>query len=149
MKKKKILISACLTGEKCRYDGKNQLDKRVVDLAGKYDLISVCPEKLGGLKIPRPPAEIVPGREGKVMDETGKDVTELFIKGAEKTLEIIRSKGIKVAVLKDKSPSCGSRFVYSGDFSGTLVEGIGITAELLIDKGIKVLDENDFEEELK
>jgi uncharacterized protein YbbK (DUF523 family) len=156
VKNKKYIVSACLIGKNCRYDGDNMLNKRVVDLLDKQDYISVCPEELGGLKIPRPPAEIVsikPGEnipsERRVLDRDKKDVTCLFNEGAKKTLEMLRSNGIKTAILKDKSPSCGSRFIYSGDFSGNLVEGTGITAALLQENGITVLDENNFEEKLE
>lgn len=155
MKNKKILVSACITGKNCRYDGGNCFDKKVMDFLENREYISICPEELGGLKIPRPPAEILVEKneknlitERKVINREGVDVTGVFEDGARKTLDIIRSNGIKTAILQDRSPSCGSRFIYRGDFSGNLVEGTGITAALLIANGIVVLDENNFKEKL-
>jgi uncharacterized protein YbbK (DUF523 family) len=156
VKNKKILVSACITGKNCRYDGDNRFDKKVMDFLENLDYISICPEELAGLENPRPPAEILVKKSGenvicerKVLNREGVDVTGVFEEGARKTLELVRSNGIKTAILKDKSPSCGSRFIYSGDFSQNLVEGAGITAELLIANGIIVLDENNFKEKLK
>lgn len=153
MKNKKILVSACITGKNCRYDGGNCFDKKVMDFLENRDYISACPEELGGLKIPRTPAEILVKKEvlpeRRVINREGMDVTVFFEKGARETLDIIRSNGIKLAILQDRSPSCGSRFIYSGNFSGNLVEGMGITAALLKANGIMVLDENNFEEKLK
>ena len=152
MKNKKFLVSACLAGENCRYDGGNCYNKKIMDFLENREYISVCPEELGGLKTPRTPAEIIKKKdlktERRVINKEGVDVTDLFEEGAGKTLEIIRSNAIKTAILQDRSPSCGSRFIYSGDFSGKLVKGTGVTAALLISNGVTVFDENNFEEKL-
>ncbi len=124
-----------------------------MDFLENRDYISACPEELGGLKIPRTPAEILVKKEvlpeRRVINREGMDVTVFFEKGARETLDIIKSNGIKLAILQDRSPSCGSRFIYSGNFSGNLVEGMGITAALLKANGIIVLDESNFEKKLK
>lgn len=134
------LCSACLLGVRCRYDGKGLPDKRVLDLAEHEILIPVCPEQLGGLPTPRTPAEI---RDGRVVTEDGRDLTENFRFGARQALEIARIFGILTAVLKQNSPSCGCGRVYDGSFSGRLVNGDGITAALLRESGIEVLSEED------
>lgn len=117
--------------------------------------IPLCPEQLGGLPTPRKPSELIdPAAEifagnGKVLDNSGHDVTDNFIRGAQETLAVARLLEVKLAVLKERSPSCGSTEVYSGDFSGTAVPGEGLTAHLLRINGIRVLNENDFSELLK
>ncbi len=140
------IISACLAGINCRYDGKNsgivELEKLVKD--GKA--IALCPEVLGGLSIPRVSCEIILDDKGqkRVKTKDGNDVTDRFIDGAQKTLDIARILGTKVAILKSKSPSCGIGQVYDGTFSGNLIEGNGFTAELLIKNGVEVYSENNF-----
>ncbi len=141
-----ILVSACLAGVRCRYDGNDNkidfIEKMVLD--GKA--IPVCPEILGGLETPRTPAEIkLDNGELKIINEDEKDLTKCFIIGAEKTLEIAKIIGAKNAVLKSKSPSCGNKFVYDGNFNKTLVEGKGITASLLEKNGITVINEEEAE----
>ena len=136
----KILISACLLGVRCRYDGASKACPGVEELARKHTLIPVCPEQLGGLPTPRPPAE----RQGElVVTHSGADVTEQYRRGAEETLRLCRLFGCEAAVLKERSPSCGSGQVYDGTFSGTLTAGDGVTAALLKEHGIPVYGEGD------
>ncbi|ADO77290.1 DUF523 domain-containing protein [Halanaerobium praevalens] len=139
------LVSSCLAGINCRYDSKNNLNKKVAALVRKGKAIPVCPEVLGGLSTPRDPSEIIVTEEGnkKVVTEKGKDLTAAFKQGAEKTLKIAQIIGAKKAVLQQRSPSCGWGKVYDGSFSGTLIKGNGLTAELLIENGIEVLTELD------
>ncbi len=138
----KILVSACLLGIPCRYDGKSKPVKGVIDLQSKYDLIPVCAEVLGGLPTPRIGAEIVGER---VLRADGTDVTTSYQNGAKRVLEIARENDCKLAILKSKSPSCGKNGVYDGTFTRTLVDKNGILADLLIKNGIRVLDETEIE----
>mgnify|MGYP001374528869 FL=1 len=140
--KENVLISACFLGVYCRYDGKNNSLKRLEELMDKYNLIPVCPEIMGGLGIPREPAEIF---EDKVVNSSGENVTEFFERGARETLKLARLYNSKCAILKERSPSCGYGKVYDGTFSGTLIEGSGMTADLLIRNGIRVLGESQIE----
>lgn len=141
-----ILISACLLGVRCRYDGMSKTHPLVEELAKRYTLIPVCPEQLGGLATPRPPAE----RQGdRVVSNTGTDVTEQYCRGAEEALRLCRFFGCEAAVLKERSPSCGHGAVYDGTFTGTLREGDGVTAELLCAHGISVYGESQMESLLK
>lgn len=133
--KEKILISACLLGENCKYNGGNNYTPEVEALRERYELVPVCPEQLGGLPTPRTPAERVGDR---VVNREGADVTDAFRQGAEKTLEIARASGIAKAVFQVRSPSCGSGTVYDGTFSGTLTAGQGVTAELLEKNGVNI-----------
>lgn len=139
-----ILVSHCLLGEPCRYDGASRLDRQVIELhrAG-HQLIPVCPEVLGGLEVPRAPAELQP--DGRVVDQSGRDVTEAYRSGAEQALTIARESGCTVAVLKARSPSCGCGEVYDGTFTGRLVGGWGVTARLLQEAGLSVMDEEHLE----
>lgn len=139
----KILVSACLLGIACRYDGKTKPNADVIRLGEKYELIPVCAEVLGGLPTPRPPAEIVKNR---VFNCMGIEVTENYKKGAMAVLDIARKNGCKIAVLKSNSPSCGNKMVYDGTFTGTLVEGMGVLCRLLVDNEIKVLNEKEINE---
>ena len=140
----KILVSRCLLGEPCRYDGEGKPSPGVLGLqqAG-HTLVPVCPEVLGGLPTPRPPAEVQP--DGRVVNRLGEDVTGQYQKGAQSALELALSQGCTVAVLKARSPSCGSRQIYDGTFTGTKIPGQGITARLLSQAGIQVLDEEELE----
>ena len=135
-----ILISACLFGIGCRYDGKHKVSEDVLDLVGKYNLIPFCPEIYGGLSTPRVPSERIGDR---VMMRDGRDVTENYEKGAREALELCRIYGIRTAILKARSPSCGKGEIYDGSFTGALTERDGVTAELLISEGIRVLTENE------
>lgn len=134
------LCSACLLGVKCRYDGRDALNEKVLTLLKTETLIPVCPEQLGGLPTPREPAEI---KEGRVITRSGIDVTENFKRGAKEVLKIAKLFRIKEAVLKQGSPSCGCGHIYDGTFSGKIVKGDGITAALLKKHGITVITEED------
>ena len=134
-----ILVSACLLGCPCRYDGTAKADPRVLALMERHTLIPVCPEQLGGLPTPRLPSE---RREGGVFDRGGKDVTVRYRQGAEEVLRLARLYGCTHAVLKERSPSCGSGQIYNGSFSHVLVPGSGVAAELLAQNGITVLGES-------
>lgn len=133
------LVSACLIGLECRYDGKGKLDQELLDLVLRGEAIPVCPETMGGLPIPRVPAERI---GNQVINEEGIDVTDAFKKGAEKTLDIALQNKVEEAILKSKSPSCGVGLIYDGTFTRTLKKGNGVTVELLLQHGIKVRNEN-------
>ena len=135
----KILVSACLLGENCKYNGGNNYCEEVAKLAKEHTLIPVCPEYFGGLPIPRPPAEII---DGIVVNKEGEVVTGKFLDGAEKTLYIAEETGCRIAILKENSPSCGFGRVYDGTFTGTLTNGNGITAQRLYNSGITVIGES-------
>lgn len=137
-----ILISACLTGYRCKYNGgSNELPGDVLKaLRKRYELLPVCPEQMGGLPTPRVPAE---RRGEQVVTRDGRDVTEAFRAGASKVLKLAKDHAVRLAVLKSRSPSCGRDAIYDGTFSGTLTEGNGVTAELLQRNGIRVMDENE------
>jgi uncharacterized protein YbbK (DUF523 family) len=142
---KKVLVSACLLGERVRYDGG---DKRVTHpvLEGwlrQGRVVTVCPEVAGGLGVPRPPAE---QRAGLVVTATGHDVTANFAQGAQAAVELARSEGITIAVMKDGSPSCGSRRVYDGTFSDVRVPGEGVTVRALRAAGVTVFNELEWDE---
>ena len=134
----KILVSACLAGCKCRYDGNSEEIGYIAELAKLDKVVLVCPEQLGGLTTPRPPSE---RREGKVVSIEGIDVTTEFVIGATKALECAIIYQTKLAIMKADSPSCGCGKIYDGNFDGTLIAGNGVTVELLIENGIKVIDE--------
>ena len=135
-----ILVSACLLGTPCRYDGAGKADKRVLALAKTRVLIPVCPEQLGGLATPRPSAE---RRADRVVTREGADVTEAFTRGAQETRRLALLLGCRSAILKSNSPSCGSGQIYDGTFSGRIVAGDGLTAALLKQNGITVASETD------
>lgn len=135
------LISACLIGINCRYDGKSSLNKKCLRLFKEGKLIPVCPEQLGGLATPREKAEIQ--KDGRVLTKSGKDLTKNFLKGARETLKIAKALNIKEAILKSKSPSCGSGLIYDGTFSGKLIKGDGKTAALLKKNKIRLITEKE------
>lgn len=143
-KMRKIIVSACLLGNNCKYNGKNNANQEVIALKKCYDVIPVCPECFGNLLIPRLPSERV--ADGSVISKNGENVTSAFIKGAEKTLNIAKENGVKLAVLKERSPSCGCRFIYDGSFTGRIISGSGVTAELLMNNSIKVVSEEQLSE---
>lgn len=142
---KKILISACLIGDKCRYDGKSSYTPLTKKLLEKYILVPFCPECEGGLKTPRVPSE---RKKSIVLNKEGKDNTRYFDIGAEKALNICQYLSIDIAILKDHSPSCGVHEIYNGNFNNKLIDGQGVTAELLTSHGIKVISEEEIESEL-
>ena len=139
----KIVVSACLLGEPCRYDGRSKPCEAVIRLGERHELIPVCPEVMGGLPTPRPPAELQ--ADGRVMNREGIDVSAAYRKGAEETLRVAREQGCRVALLKEKSPSCGKGRIYDGSFSGVLTDGCGVTVSLLLRSGIRVLGESEIE----
>jgi len=139
----RYLVSACLAGVECRYDGGSCPHPVVESLVERGEAVAVCPEMLGGLDVPREPCEIrVDGRRGaKVVTQSGGNCTRQYLKGARKTLRIVRSLHIEKAILKSRSPSCGCGLVHDGKFSGALVSGNGVTAALLLRKGVRVFTE--------
>ena len=144
--KEKLLISACLCGKNTKYNGGNNLIEKIFELEKKYDLYLVCPEVDGGLPVPRVPSEIV---GDKVLNKELIDVTKEFNVGANNALKVVIANDIKKALLKDGSPSCGVSTIYDGTFSGSKIEGSGVTAKLLKEFGVKVYSENDIDELLK
>lgn len=135
-----ILVSHCFLGEPCRYDGASRLDRQIIELhrAG-HNLIPVCPEVLGGLEVPRSPAEIQ--SDGRVLTQDGQDVTAAYRSGAERAVAIARENGCTMAILKARSPSCGCGEVYDGTFTGSVTSGWGVAARMLREAGIEVMDE--------
>lgn len=139
----KIAVSACLLGERCRFDGASKPCAEVMALAGAHDLVPVCPELAGGMPIPHDPCELVGrGAARRVIDSSGADRTEEFERGARETLHTALDAGCVAAVLKAKSPSCGSGTIYDGTFTRTLVPGFGVAAALLRDAGVRIVDES-------
>ena len=144
----KYLVSACLAGVNCKYNGANNLDDCIVELVKKGDCVLICPEQLGGCTTPRIPCEISSGTGVDVLDGTSKvitkdgvDVTNALIKGAEETLKIAQLYNIDTAILKARSPSCGCGSIYDGSFKGQCISGDGVTAALLKRHGIQVITE--------
>jgi uncharacterized protein YbbK (DUF523 family) len=134
-----ILISACLCGINCKYNGKNNLNEECLELLKQGEAILVCPEQMGGLQTPRNPSEIkIIDGEIKVFMNDGRDVTENYKRGAEEVLKLAKELNIKKAIFRKKSPSCGCGEIYDGTFTNTLTKGNGITASLLIENGIEV-----------
>lgn len=139
----KILVSACLLGENCKYNGGNNLNQSVLDFIEGHEFIGVCPEQLGGLSTPRLPAEIV---DGVVTNKEGVSVDAQFRKGAQTALAVALEKKVDLAILQSRSPSCGVKEIYDGSFSGKKIKGQGVFAKLLSAHGIKVLDAEDIAE---
>ena len=141
----KLLISACLLGRPCRYDGKSVPlpEAQLAALRESFALIPVCPESDGGLPTPRIPSE----RQGdRVVNRAGEDVTEAYRRGAAHALETVRRENCTLALLKERSPSCGNKTVYDGSFTGTLIPGEGVTAETLRKAGVVVYGESELDE---
>ena len=136
----KRIVSACLLGINCKYNCTNNKNNKVLDLLTEEVLIPVCPEQLGGLASPREPCE---QKNGKVYSKQGEDVTKNFLKGAKETFKIAQMFGVKKAILKQRSPSCGVGQIYDGSFSGKVVGGDGITTALLRANAIEVISEED------
>ena len=144
------IVSACLLGANCKYNGGNNDNEDVKDLCEGHRIITVCPETEGGLRFPRPPAEQVGER---VIDREGKDLTDAFTRGAEICLNKVLSAAEEgeepeLAILKANSPSCGSCRIYDGTLSGTLTDGDGVFTKLLKERGIKVITENDIKQDI-
>ena len=130
------IVSACLCGINCKYNGRNNLNPAVLKLVKEGKAIPVCPEQLGGLPTPRIPSE---RKDGKVINKEGIDVTKNFQDGANEVLKLCKELNIKTCILKSKSPSCGYGEIYDGNFNGTLVNGNGVLTDMLIDNGIEVI----------
>ena len=136
----KIMVSACLLGENCKYNGGNNRNEELIQLLAGHTVIPVCPEMLGGLPSPRTPAEIV---NGTVTDRNGKSVDEAFRKGAQKSLKLTIEEQPDIIILQPRSPSCGVNRIYDGTFSGTLVPGSGVFAALAKKEGFRTVDLDD------
>ncbi len=137
----KIIVSACLLGDNVKYNGGNNKKDDLIDFLKDYEIVKVCPEVMGGLSIPRIPSEI---KEEKVFNKENMDVTDKYLLGAYDALELAKRENIHVAILKERSPSCGSNYIYDGTFSGNLINGEGITTRLLRENGITVLNEENY-----
>jgi len=146
-----ILVSSCLVGEKCCYDGESRLSSAVKDVSKGREVILACPEVLAGLGVPRAASEIALNGDGdtvldersKVFNSKGIDITKLFICGAEETLKIAKNNNVKYAIMKSNSPSCGVGWIYDGSFSGKIKRGNGVTVALLKRNGIEVFSDRD------
>ena len=134
--KEKILVSACLLGVNCKYNGGNNASDEIDEFLKDYEIIPICPEIMGGLTTPRPPAEQI---GDKVITQEGIDVTKQYIKGAKECLYLAKKYNVKKALLKLKSPSCGYKQVYDGTFTHTLIDKNGVTAELLKNNGVEII----------
>ena len=141
----KVVVSACLAGDNCKYNGGNNLNQKMMDFLKAHEMIKVCPEVLGGLPTPRSPAEIA---GGQVMNIQGKNITKEFTIGAQKAFEIVQKENPDLIILQSRSPSCGIKQIYDGTFSGNKIPGHGLFAELCIKAGYKVLDIEDIDEYL-
>ncbi|WP_416292407.1 DUF523 domain-containing protein [Paenibacillus illinoisensis] len=147
----KYLVSSCLAGVACRYNGTASLDEKIQELVAQEQAMMVCPELLGGFSTPREPAEIVGGTgkdvlagTAQVMERGGRDVTDLYIKGAYQTLEWAKKLDVTCIVLKEFSPSCGTQAIYDGRFANHKVQGEGVTSALLRQEGYEVISEIEF-----
>jgi uncharacterized protein YbbK (DUF523 family) len=150
-----LIVSACLAGEKCRYTGDGFDCPELRKLVEEGKAVPVCPEVLGGLPVPRDPNEIVGGDGFDVLDgrawvltSGGEDKTDVFLRGAGEVLAIARKHGARVAILKERSPSCGSSMIYDGTFSGKKIPGCGCTAALLIREGLRVYSEENYQQNI-
>ena len=132
----KIMVSACLLGENCKYNGGNNLNEKVLNYINGHEVIPVCSEVLGGLPIPRVPAEIV---NGVVTTKDGRNVDVEFRKGAEIALEMAKKEQVDLVILQSRSPSCGVKQIYDGTFSGTRIDGQGVCARLLKENGFEMI----------
>ncbi|TWI57802.1 DUF523 domain-containing protein [Halalkalibacter nanhaiisediminis] len=148
-----ILVSSCLAGLEVRYNGTHRLNNKISKLVEENKAVTICPELLGGFSTPREPAEIVGGEgedvldgKAKVVEKSGKDVTELYIKGAYATLEKALKMNATTVVLKESSPSCGSSMIYNGHFKGEKIVGNGVTSALLKRNGFQVISEEQLAE---
>lgn len=155
MKNKKIGVSACLLGIDCKYNGKNNKNESVLEYVKDMECIEICPESYGGLPTPRVPSEIEEGKSGEdfikdkenfhVYSKEAVDVTDEFIRGAKIALEKLKSNGVEEVIMKESSPSCGVNKIYAGKFDGSKKNGMGVTAALFKENGIKMLSEKDIE----
>lgn len=136
----KIAVSACLLGQNCKYNGGNNRNEAVLKFLEGKEVVPVCPEVLGGLPVPRIPAEI---RDGVAWNKNGENVDEMFKRGVELTMKVLAEEDIELAVLQSRSPTCGVKQVYDGTFTGTLIPGQGLLVKALTEKGYKVIDAED------
>lgn len=141
-----IIVSACLLGDKCRYDGKSNYNEKVKFLKEHFDIVPICPEQFGGLPTPRDPSE---QKDGKVVSNKGRDVTRFFEKGKDDVLNIVKYLHIRKAVLVENSPSCGLTHVYNGRFNKTLIKGEGITTKALKELGVECYSIDEIENMLE
>ena len=139
----KVIVSACLAGDNCKYNGGNNINQKMMDFLKSHEMLKVCPEVLGGLPTPRPSAEIV---DGKVINTEGKNITKEFTLGAQKAFEIVQKEKPDLIILQSRSPSCGIKQIYDGTFSGNKIPRHGLFAELCIKAGYKVLDIEDLDD---
>ena len=144
--KPRVLVSLCLFGIECRYDGRGNACEGLNKLVERCEIVPVCPEQLGGLPTPRTPAE---RRDGRVVTKDGRDVTEAFKRGADQVCRLAEALQIRWALLKARSPSCGTGKVYDGTFAGRLIPGMGVTAEALRARGVRVYSEDGIDEMLE
>ncbi len=140
-----LIVSKCLAGVPCRYDGKDNLVPEIKALVERGEAVAVCPEVLGGLPTPRTPSELQ--SDGRVLSKQGEDATAQFTCGAARAMELCREHGCTGAILKARSPSCGKGVIYDGSFTGARVPGSGVFAQMLLDAGIPVMTEEDYAEE--
>ena len=133
----RILVSACLLGYNCKYNGKNNYNSKIVELLKEHEVVPVCPEMFGGLSCPRIPCEKVGDR---ILDKEGNDCTKQFIKGAEEALNIAKEKQVDFAILQKRSPSCGNSVIYDGTFKGNLIAGNGVFAQKLQSLNIPIME---------
>lgn len=136
----RIMVSACLLGQNCKYNGGNNRNPELLRLLSGHEVIPVCPEVLGGLSVPRPSAEIV---NGTVMNRNGKSVDDAFMCGAKKALAVAEENQPDLIILQSRSPSCGVKEIYDGTFSGNLIPGHGVFATLAMESGFRVTDVED------
>ena len=136
----KIMVSACLLGQKCKYNGGDNYSEKLAGFLSGHEVIAVCPEVEGGLSVPRSPCEIV---NGIVMNKDGENVDREFRCGAEKCVKLAKNLGVDMAILQPRSPSCGVNRIYDGTFCGRLTEGSGVFASLLSENGFRVIDADD------
>ncbi|WP_337035592.1 DUF523 domain-containing protein [Paenibacillus illinoisensis] len=151
----KYLVSSCLAGAACRYNGTASLDEKIQELVAQEQAMMLCPELLGGFSTPREPAEIIGGTgkdvlagTAQVIEKGGRDVTDLYIKGAYQTLEWAKRLDVTCVVLKEFSPSCGTQAIYDGHFANRKVQGEGVTSALLRQEGYEVISEIEFMKQL-
>lgn len=138
-----ILVSSCLLGLCCRYDGKEKVNEHVLDYLKDKEYTPICPEQMGGLPTPREPAEIVTMDPLSIQTEAGDDVTDSFLKGVDEVVKLLSLYDVKEAILKSKSPSCGTYQIYDGTFTRTLIKGSGMMSKRLQEASIKVINEED------
>ena len=137
-----LIVSKCLAGEPCRYDGKDNIVPEIRVLVECGEAVAVCPEVLGGFPTPRTPSEKQP--DGRILSKHGEDVTEAFVRGAERAMAICRKRGCTGAILKARSPSCGKGVIYDGSFTGKRIAGNGVFAQMLLDAGVPVMTEEEY-----